>query len=362
MTGEVEAIAEVTRQIAATDHIGRSNRLLAMRDRLFDAIDSHPDWLALRQAVLEHPQMAVRRAAAGRWPWPEATMLEIRARKAAGRRAAQEAPRTLNYEPRPRGCSLAEAEALIEQSLSKERADALLPLLLPAIRLWPCAHRGDSYASCFGGSPVLPRGHAWPCYEDEPLLFLGQINCADIHAAIGANPFPTHGLIQFYGDHDEVIGCGPAGSSSVVYFADIGPLQPAPAPIEDFFELPRCGLEFFRTAELPHPRSHAIARLGYSSEEQKGYNDLSRKLTTLGCSVKTYDRSSKLLGWPDLIQRDIGEDSGCVGEPLLIQFGWYHDGAEYQNWGPGGLVYFILSEKEIVEARFDRATMEMQCT
>lgn len=273
--------------------------------------------------------------------------------------------RVLSYDPTPSGCSHAEAAELIARSVSEPLARKILPLLRPAIRIWPRADAGDPRASCFGGLPALPRGHAWPTFEDKPMLFLGQINGVELHAAVGANPLPKRGLLQFYGDDDEVNGCGPYGDSAVLYFPDPGPLRPASAPIEDFVVLPRCGVDFYTTGELPDPRSEIVANLRLSAAEQEAYGDLRGKLTTLGGAAgDMHDRQSKLLGWPDLIQRDLGDDCGKpdAGAALLLQIGWYHDGANWQGWGPGGLVYFILSAQAIAKARFDLAAMEMQCT
>jgi uncharacterized protein YwqG len=248
--------------------------------------------------------------------------------------------------------------------VSKARARTLLPLLRRTIRIWPRARGDDPRASCFGGLPVLPPGYVWPSFEDEPFLFLAQINCGEVHAAIGPNPLPERGLLQFYGDHDEVTGCGPTGSSAVLYFTDPGALLPAPAPIRDFLELPRCGLDFYETAELPDPLSDVIAGLRLSGAEQDAYRKLRREVAAPGGAGPRDDRQSQILGWPDLIQRDLGADCGepDAGRSLLLQIGWHHDGARWQDWGPGGLVYFILGQRGIEEARFDLAAMEMQCS
>lgn len=290
--------------------------------------------------------------------------LESRTRMASEYRHEQPPPRVLNYYPMPEGRSRAAATELIKRSVSKERAQTLLPLLRRAIRLWPRTRADDPLASCFGGLPVLPPGYAWPSFEDEPLLFLGQINCAELHAAVGANPFPQRGLLQFYGDHDEVNGCGPTGDSAVLYFADAGALQPAAAPIQDFIELGRCGLGFYETVELPDPLSDVIAGLRLSPTEREDYRNLRGELMAPGAPGQMKEPPSKLLGWPDLIQCDLGEFSNQPrpGEALLLQIGWYHDGAEWQYWGPGGQVYFILNDEAIANARFDLAEMEMQCT
>jgi hypothetical protein len=273
-------------------------------------------------------------------------------------------PPTLPYEPTPVGLARNTAMEMIAGAVSKPRARKLSHLLRRAIRLWPRAHGGDPSASCFGGLPMLPPDYLWPSFEEKPLLFLSQINCAELHAAIADNPFPKRGLLQFYGDKDEVTGCGPYGSSAILYFPDVDALQPAPAPVEGYDELPRCGLDFYETAELPDPSSEEIAELDLSAAEQAAYDDLRKKLTALAAPGDFQDRQSKLLGWPDLIQRALGEDYGPPGanDVLLHQIGWYHDGHVHQSWGPGGLVYFTVNQKELLEGRFDDAQMEMQCT
>jgi uncharacterized protein YwqG len=385
MTSEVAEIVELSAQIASSRHVGRSNRLLTRRDRLFAAIDRHPDRLILLRALLDSPQREVRMAAAWRCGRGGALLeeaeravtelakkegetgsqarnwLDARARMTAGKETSK-IHKALPYDPAPPGCSHEMATALIARSLSRDRGAALNQLLARAIRLWPRAHAGDPRASRLGGLPMLPPGHAWPDFDGEPLLFLGQIDFAELCAAIGATPFPERGLLQFYGDHDEVMGCGPVGASAVFYFPDASVLQSTSMPIEDFFVLPRCDLDFFETIELPDPRDYRIAELNFASDEKKAYRDVRRALTALASHGEMYDRGSKLLGWPDLIQREVGEDSGVPGEQLLIQMGWWHDGAEHQCWGPGGLVYFILNQDAIAEARFDEAMMEMQCT
>ena len=74
--------------------------------------------------------------------------------------------------------------------------------------------------------------------------------------------------------------------------------------------------------------------------------------------------SQQASGLRELIQRDLGGDFGKsdAGENLLLQIGWYHDGRDWQHWGSGGIVYFILHADAIVAARFGDAEPEMQCT
>jgi hypothetical protein len=387
MSGELDEIASLIAEIEAASHVGRRNRLMTRQGHVFDAIDADPDRIALLRALLAHPEPAVRMAAAWRCGWRHALPEEAeravtelaerpgaigqRARQWLGSRARmatyQWAPpptKTLSYDPMPAGCSPEAAAELIARAFAKKRARTLQSLLLRVIRLWPRARADDPRASCFGGLPALPQGYVWPTFEGEPLLFLGQINCAEVRAAIGPNPLPERGLLEFYGDHDEVTGCGPSGSGVAFYFRDPDALEPVPAPVPGFLELPRCGLDFYETVELPDPLSDVVAGLRLSPAETESYRKLKGELAALTGPRLWPDRPSKLLGWPDLIQRDLGEDCGepDAGVSLLLQIGWWHDGARSQAWGPGGLVYFILGRRAIEDARFDRAAMEMQCS
>ena len=387
MSVEVAEIVSLTAQIEATTHVGRVNRLMTQRSRVFDAIDADRERFTLLKALLAHPEPTVRMAAAWHCGWRQVLLEEAEraatelaeGRGEVGRQARQwldsrarmatyrpEAPpaKTFSYDPMPAACSLEAAEALIERSVSQALASRLTRLLLPTIRIWPRARGDDPSSSAFGGLPVLPQNYVWPSFADEPLLFLGQINCSEVRAAIGPNPLPERGLLQFYGDHDEVFGCGPYGSSAVLYFQDPGGLQPAPAPIPAFLELPRCGLDFYETLTLPDPLNDVIAGLSLANAEKITYRKLRRELIAAGGAEWRDERQSQIFGWPDLIQRDLGEfcNEPDAGSSLLLQIGWYHDGAQWQDWGPGGLVYFILSQRAIEEGRFDLAELEMQCT
>ena len=148
------------------------------------------------------------------------------------------------------------------------------------------------------------------------------------------------------------------------HFADEASLSRSPPPIEDFVVLPQCGLDFYVTTELPDPTREAIAALRLSPEGRRSHSDLKTALSVRAGDDRKFQRPSKLLGWPDLLQRDLGEDCGIAygGWKLLLQMGWWRDGVEAHSCGPGGLVNFILDEPGIVEARFAEAAMEARKT
>jgi uncharacterized protein YwqG len=213
--------------------------------------------------------------------------------------------------------------------------------------------------------PAVPRDWVWPFEEwGEPLLFLGQINCVELHKAVPRNPLPESGLLVFFGDHDDVNGCTPTEACQVAWFPDLAELHSARIPLEDMAPLPECGLDFYPAVELPHPLSDIVTLLKLSDAERDAYRDLRGAITNFGMGRDARWETSKLFGWPDLVQEDFEPAlSDRLSPPrLLLQIGWYHDGRDWQCWGPGGRVYFTLSEADVGRRRFDRAEIVMQCT
>ncbi len=214
----------------------------------------------------------------------------------------------------------------------------------------------------------MPGDFVWPFQHEEPLLFLAQINCAEVDAT--SFGLPNSGLLAFFGDHDHVNGCGPVGGGAVYYFRELRELAPADPPLEDFEPHVSCGMSFYRTYELPHLYSCAIEGCGFSKAERSAYIDLRVEISKSGFpnghrfstelgKLMYWDDISKMFGWPDLIQ--FGHDPGRMGE-LLLQLGDYHDGSEWHNWGPGGLVYFAIEREDLKARRFDRVELDMECT
>jgi uncharacterized protein YwqG len=247
-------------------------------------------------------------------------------------------------------------------------AEELLNLLRPSIRLWPQPGGGDPLASRFGGLPAVSAGFAWPFANEEPMWFLAQINCADLGGTALALGLPRKGLLAFFGDHDDVNGCGPIGGGFVCYFADVKGLAPAALPLEDFEPQISCGMDFYESWELPDAESETIAPFGFSREEKAAYLHLRDEIAGFMCTddawrlMKCRNSTSKLLGWPDLIQNEL-DSIGYFGEArLLLQLGEYHDGAEWHGWGPGGLVYFVIGDTDLTAGSFERAELDMQCT
>ena len=269
----------------------------------------------------------------------------------------------------PIGITRAALEQRVRSEFPDELASAVLEMARPAIGAWPRQPQegSDPRASCLGGLPAVPKGWTWPSLDGEPMLFVGHFNCAELAWLSGACVFPTSGLIAIFGEHDHLHCCtaGPNGEGAAVfYWPDVEALISASEPIPDFEPLPRCGLAFYDTYSLPDPRSDEIDRLRFDRGQQRRYRELHAAVRAHGIADPHFDEFKviKLLGWPDLVQCDLFSGPGGERLRLLFQLGNYDNGATDQHWGPGGSVYFTVSEGDMAEHRFDRVRLESQIT
>lgn len=276
------------------------------------------------------------------------------------------APRPLSVEPKktqarvfppaPPSRSRGSALALIDTHLPHRAAD-LIPLLRRSIGLWPQAVGGDPLASRLGGRPVLGKGRHWPEGEDEPLLFIGQINLVDLHAAMGDTRLPKEGVLQVFGHPDDLCGSFPTGLCDVVVRTDLEG-EPQRQPPDGVQELISCGLAFHEVYELPHPLSADALALDLTAAEAAAYRELIMALTGRPVSsCSSPPAPSKLFGWPDLLQEDWPDSAN-----LLIQIGELTDGISTEGWGPGGTVYVVLNDEEVRDGRFVGAEVVVQVT
>ncbi len=390
LSAHVAALVDKLAEIAATDHVGHHNRLFKHASLIYAQIEADPDGSNALRALLEHPdaqiQLDVARHLKSKIRSDEAiaTLERLSQRQdEIGREArfsltiarlfdshSQAPPPTPirpAFLPLPQGRSRDEAIRLIRAQMLPAVAERLLDLLRPSIRLWPQPDDGDPLASRFGGLPAVPEGFAWPFENEEPMWFLAQINCTDLGDAASALGLPGKGLLAFFGDHDDVNGCGPVGGGFVCFFAEVNGLAPAALPLDDFEPEISCGVSFYESWELPDADSEAIAPFKFSPEERAAYlklrDDIAGFMRTDDAwrLMKCRNSTSKLLGWPDLVQwADIMGDPS--EERLLLQLGEYHDGAEWHGWGPGGLVYFVIYDADLAAGLFERAELVMQCT
>lgn len=388
----IDRIFALKRDLKATDHTGRYNRLFTRQRKLLATLEKHESFEKGFKLLLDHPDPEIRLMAAsyGRTHpgLTDMALSTLRALAAHPGKVGRDAQGTLewhekhpepvvntapsrspiDYPRMPAGFSSAHSEAEIRSVFPSDRADAVAALLRPSIRLWPKPSSGRLLASRFGGMPAVPAGWTWPFEFEEPLLFLAQIDCAAVRAAAGPCELPDSGMLAFFGDHDDVNGCGPTGGGRAYHFPDIGSLKTAALPLDDFEPLVTCDLDFFRTFEIPDPESEFILSLKLSKDERDTYYDLAAAIRSPQDIPERFAKEyvSKLLGWPDLVQDDLGSFGWHIrkaAQPrLLLQIGWYHDGLNWESWGPGGTVYFTMDENSLVARRFGEVELEVQTT
>jgi hypothetical protein len=200
-----QAYVESVQAAAATGHVGRQNRLARRCAQIAQELKARREAHSVLQRLAHHPDTEVRKWASGNLRWLDQPSPQSDAPREKGKFW----PNIIwqcDHAP-PAALPRDEIAKRLRQSLP-DFCDRLMELALPAIGLWP-QRRVDVglTASRFGGVPVAPRDWQWPTVEEEPLLFVGQINCAELRGLPGAEPLPTSGLLAFFGDHDAVTGC-----------------------------------------------------------------------------------------------------------------------------------------------------------
>jgi uncharacterized protein YwqG len=379
------------------EHVGRHNRIFSGQQRVLDELKSRADGtLRLLLPLRAHQDPAVQLSASifcksldpDGYREKMETLLKLGGAIANGARDSlhwDEWFKTHPFSPPkpvpfteehfwqtgsevPTGISRPELESLIHAEFSGSFAATIVRSTRPAIAVWPRRPAADlpHTRSRLGELPSVPAGWEWPTYQAEPLLFIGQINCVQLRKFANAASLPRDGVISFFADYDAVHGCG-GNEAAVFYWPADRPLNLAPEPIEDFHQLPGCDLAFHETFAIPDQVSDQILAPKLDRAPRESYSDLKDSIRRYDVAHPRFDsfHTSKLFGWPDLVQSDLECLWSLDGESrsqLLLQVGWYENGREMETWGPGGILYYMIADRDLAERRFDRAWFEMQCT
>jgi uncharacterized protein YwqG len=384
-----------------TKHVGAHNRLVDQRGKIEAELKARSGGtLEPFRALLDHPDPNVRHVAAIKFRTTDHAVFERTMRALAEREdeIGRDAKHSLEWDtffqqvgypehqtdapyvvgpfagdvhwqannPPPAAMTWAEIERMLADALPPDCADLLLRLIRPAIGLWPQRPAPDMPvgASRLGGMPHAPSGWSWPMVDTEPMLFLGQINCAGLRGLQGADELPASGLLALFGDHDAVMACNfSARDIAVFHWSDVDRLVPAVPPIEVIKVFPLCALVFRPLLDLPDPYSRAVAEILSDDEQLSRYRALHNAMRHHGIpeDFRDYCGLSKLLGWPHLVQQyDL--DTTADGARLLLQLDGYSNGDDGEGWGPGGSLYFLIRDEDLRERRFDRCEFEMQFT
>ncbi len=350
---------------AATEHVGRINRLFDTCGKIARELKARGTARPMLEQFSAHRDPEVRSAVQSTLKW-----LDHKGGAASPRLSPRAEYLWQSHNPPLPAMKREEITQRLRRALP-EHCDELVRLMRPAIGLWPQAgrERMTATASRFGGSPLAPPGWQWPTVEDEPLLFVGQINCAELADFPGAELLPRSGLLAFFGDHDAVQACRMEALDdiAVYHWADPDCLVPAAAPIEPIQVFPQCALMFRALVDLPDPFSRTVEGLKLSEEDGMLYAAEWREIRRHGFpdGVDACASFSKLLGWPALVQwhdLDARNPDNSDDPQLLLQVDEYCNGEEVCGWAGGGSLYFLLPERELRAGNFANCSFDIQFT
>ena len=249
-------------------------------------------------------------------------------------------------------------------------------------------------SSRIGGRPDVPSDFVWPTYEGSsydvelkcrPLSFLAQINLRDVAEWDEEHLLPTEGILSFFYELETMQwGFDPKdeGSARVFWFPDSETLSPADFPddMEQDFILPELPINCTPQVSLP---DYWCMKL----PDEVTWDDY-----YACCAVCDYTEAedvTKLLGYPDVIQNPMeeecervtrgyrcgnSEDYQKVPEAekedisakasewrLLFQMGTVETDGYELMFGDAGYIYFWIRREDLLNRRFDRIWLILQC-
>ena len=377
----------------AIEHVGATNRHFGERMKIIDELTTRSEGrLDQMLPLLEHPDLNLRYTAAFlfREADPALFRTTLMGLSTMGGKVAADAARMLAQPPLTKsvpqppvpddhplfwparnppvpGMPRDEVERRLS-ALFPAQHKKLLSLVKPAIGLWPQPANANApiKGSRLGGMPYAPPGWTWPVEEGEPMLFIGQINCADISHLPGADVLPSHGVLAFFGDHDAVQGCTFAMGGAVFHWPETSEWAPAVPPLEILTVFPRAELLFRPTLEMPDPDSEAIAAVLKGNGQREAYREFHAALQSYGMP-DGYDYRvdfGSMLGWPRLVQHVELElfDVDPEDSRVLLQLGSYTNGREFGDWGPGGSLYYVITNSALAEGDWESCELTGQFT
>ena len=213
--------------------------------------------------------------------------------------------------------------------------------------------------SKYGGQPDVPDGFQWPKDdENRPLSLLLQIDCRDLASVDTERLLPTSGHLYFFYELDEQNWDGTENSVRVIYEeTENKELHRADFPTDlfDGYRLNEKPLSFAVQNSYPS-WDDFICKCPKYDVSYDVADTVKEKLD----SEQSYDTIGSMLGWADLIQGNIVEDTD--DNVLLLQLKTIEsDDADELMFGDCGTIYFYISRQDLKNKRFDRIKFELQC-
>lgn len=282
------------------------------------------------------------------------------------------------------GVAVAAYRAAVEAAGLGDHADRLVDLLRPSVRLLPDLDAAPT-GSRLGGLPELPPDVDWPTHHGEPLSLVAHLDLAEL-APYAAADLPGAGTLSFFYDVDsQPWGFDPddRGASAVLYTPSATLVEERDPPPEMLPEGVLRSVALRPVAELTAVpwESSDVEATGLSWDDA-----LDRVASVPGPGLERIpgEPAHRLLGHPDPIQGDMQREcqlvsagiyygdatadddprtpeleAGATDWRLLLQVD-SQEAADMQ-WGDGGRIYFWIRHADLVERRWDRHWLILQC-
>ena len=266
------------------------------------------------------------------------------------------------------------------------------------VRFVPAAGALPVGASKFGGRPDVPAGFAWPyfttdTYDDgeakpRPLAFLAQFDCAALAPLDPEGLLPETGLLSFFyelGSQRWGFDPGDAGCARVYWFQgeELAPAE-FPGELPEEFRLPQLAAELSAGRDAPDFLDACPAlEYPWTDNDYRYFDQARREL-----DFPYPENRSQLLGWPDIIQNNMTLECELVSRGyylgglwedvpleererlrapsvrdwrLLFQLDTVCAGDFELMFGDCGRIYYYMRREDLLERRFDRAWLILQC-
>lgn len=235
-----------------------------------------------------------------------------------------------------------------------------------------------------GGCPDVPKDFEWPRFENHPLSFIAQLNLADIaHYELGLDLPICGSLLFFYDSQQRTWGFAPRdkGSAVVLYSScDTDQLRRVPLPpeIDKMGVFNGCSLAFKPDTNYPSYDSiffnpelseDEMNRLFAYQEQQRandfgpfhrigGHADCVQNPMELECALVTNGLyCGDASGYSDPMRKELEYDA--ENWRLLLQID--SDDHAGMMWGDVGMIYYWIHTSDLVNHRFDRSWLILQC-
>ncbi|MFZ4557361.1 MAG: YwqG family protein [Pseudanabaena sp.] len=277
---------------------------------------------------------------------------------------------------------------VIQKNNLTDFAALIMTSIKPAIHISKVNSQEDVIgASRIGGLPDVPTDFQWVLWQDRPLSFLAQINCADLQGFASANNLPNSGMLYFlYDAIDQPWGFDPSdrGSSAIIYHPSTENLIPSSLPegadIDNGWLFPSYPIQFREVLSLPNYDSQAFEQLAISQNSVDDYVNLIADVNEL---MAANEPIHQIFGHSSNIQGDMQLECQLISHGIDYGNGYSEaiakelaDGASdwllllqldtdddlEMMWGDMGRLYFWIRESSLQSKSFNEAWTILQCS